>query len=304
MPRMLVECVPNFSEARRPEVVEAIQQAIAVDPLIRVLDKHSDMDHNRTVITFVGPPEGVEQAAFRGIAIAAQLIDLNQHKGEHPRIGATDVVPFVPLTGTSMQDCIEMARRLGQRVAEELHIPVYLYEQAAVRPERQNLENIRRGEYEGLKEEIASDPQREPDFGPKRLSPAGATAIGARPFLIAFNVYLTNGEVAVAKKIARAIRHSSGGLRNVKALGLLVDGRAQVSMNLTDFRQTPVARVVEMIRREAQRYGVAIHHSELVGLIPQDALDDAAIWYLQLDQFDLHQVLERRLEEVYERERP
>jgi glutamate formiminotransferase/formiminotetrahydrofolate cyclodeaminase len=295
MSQPLVECVPNFSEARRPEVVAAILASIQSVPGVLVLDRHSDLDHNRTVITFVGPPAAVEEAAFRSIAAAAELIDLEQHTGEHPRIGATDVVPFVPLAEVSMQDCVEIASRLGRRVGEELGIPVYLYEQAATRPDRQNLENLRRGQYEGLKTEIFSNPERAPDFGPARLGPAGATVIGARPFLIAYNVYLTTGEVAVAERIARAIRHSSGGLRYVKALGLLVDGRAQVSINLTDFRKTPVARVVELIRREAARYGVAIHHSELVGLIPQDAIVEAARWYLQLDQFEPEQVLERRL---------
>jgi glutamate formiminotransferase/formiminotetrahydrofolate cyclodeaminase len=295
MPNSLIECVPNFSEARRPEVVEAIFEAIKSVSGVRVLDRHSDMDHNRTVITFVGPPDAAEEAAFRGIAKAAELIDLNQHRGEHPRIGAADVVPFVPISGASMQDCVEIARKLGRRVGEELGIPVYLYEQAATRPERQNLENIRRGEYETLREEIGVKAEREPDFGPARLGPAGATVIGARPFLIAYNVYLTTDEVAIAGKIARAIRHSSGGLRYVKALGLLVDERAQVSMNLTDFRKTPLARVVETIRREAQRYGVAIHHSELVGLIPMAAMVEAAVWYTQMDQFEPGQILESKL---------
>jgi glutamate formiminotransferase/formiminotetrahydrofolate cyclodeaminase len=295
MPEPLIECVPNFSEARRPEVVDAIAAAISSVSEAFILDIHSDLDHNRTVITFVGAPQAVEQAAFLGIEKAAELIDLDQHQGEHPRIGAADVVPFVPISGASMDDCIQIAHRLGQRVGDQLGIPVYLYEAAATRPDRRNLEDIRRGEYEALKQEMAGNPDRKPDFGPQRVGPAGATVIGARPFLIAYNVYLTTDDVSIAKKIARAIRHSSGGLKYVKALGLLVDGRAQVSMNLTDFRQTPVARVVELIRREATRYGVTIHHSELVGLIPQDALEEAAVWYLQLDQFSSEQVLEKRL---------
>lgn len=294
----IVECIANFSEARRPEVVEEIVQSIASVPSVSVLDRHSDMDHNRTVITFVGPPEQIKDAAYRAIARAAELINLDQHSGEHPRIGATDVVPFVPISDVSMEVCVQMARDLGNRVGEELSIPVYLYEEAATRPERQNLENIRRGEYEALKEEIAVKPERAPDFGPLHVGPAGATVIGARHPLIAFNVYLTTEDVSIARKIASAVRHSSGGLRYVKGLGLLVDGRAQVSMNLTNFRKTPVARVVEMIRREAGRYGVGIHHSELVGLIPQEALVDAALWYLQLDQFEPDQVLERRLASV------
>ena len=295
MPNALVECIPNFSEARRPEVVQAILDAIRALPEVHILDHHSDMDHNRTVVTYVGTPAAVEEAAFQAIAIAAKLIDLDQHTGEHPRIGATDVVPFVPISDVTMTDCIEMARRLGRRVGSELDIPVYLYEAAAVRPERQNLEDIRRGQYEVLKEEIVTVPARQPDFGPSRLTGAGATVIGARAPLVAFNVYLTTDEVAIAQKIAKAVRNSSGGLHYVKAMGILVEGRAQVSMNLTDFQQTPIARVVEMVRREAARYGVNIHHSELVGLAPQQALVDAAVWYLQLDQFEPGQILETQL---------
>jgi glutamate formiminotransferase/formiminotetrahydrofolate cyclodeaminase len=291
----LVECIANFSEARRPAVVDAIAQAINSLPTIHVLDRHSDMDHNRTVITFVVSPAEIEEAAFRAIAKAAELINLDEHHGEHPRIGATDVVPFVPIAGVTMDECVEIARRLGERVGANLGIPVYLYEAAATRPERQNLENIRHGEYEALKDEIAVKPERAPDFGPLHVGPAGATVIGARQPLIAFNVYLATDDVAIAKKIARSIRFSSGGLRYVKALGLLVDGRAQVSMNLTNFHGTPLALVVETIRREAARYGASIHHSELVGLIPQEALVEAAQWYLQLDQFKPDQVLEKRL---------
>ncbi len=291
----LIECIPNFSEARRPEVINQIIAAIQSVREVKLLDRSSDLDHNRTVLTFAGSPAGVEEAAFRAIKTAAELIDLDQHTGEHPRIGATDVVPFVPLSNASMQDCVEIAKRVGQRVGEELGIPVYLYEAAATRPERVNLENIRKGQYEALKTEIESNPDRKPDFGPGKLPGAGATVIGAREPLIAFNVYLATDDVSVAKKIAKAIRHSSGGFRYVKGLGLLVEGRAQVSMNLTDFRETPLARVVEFIRREAQRYGVGIHHSELVGLIPQEALVDAAVWYTQLDGFDKEQILESRL---------
>ncbi len=291
----LIECIPNFSEARRPEVIDQIVAAITSVEGARLLDRSSDLDHNRTVLTFAGPPFAVEEAAFRAIQTAAELIDLDQHTGEHPRIGATDVVPFVPLSNASMQDCVEIARRVGQRVGDELSIPVYLYEAAATRPERANLENIRRGQYEALKTEIETDPNRQPDFGPGKLPKAGATVIGARNPLIAFNVYLTTGDVEIAKKIAKAVRQSSGGFRYVKGLGLLVEGRAQVSMNLTNFRETPVARVVEFIRREAERYGVGIHHSELVGLIPQEALVDAAVWYTQLDAFHKEQILESRL---------
>jgi glutamate formiminotransferase/formiminotetrahydrofolate cyclodeaminase len=291
----LVECIPNFSEARRPEVVDQIAAAISAVEGAMLLDRSSDLDHNRTVLTFAGPPEAVEEAAFQAIKKAADLIDLNQHTGEHPRIGATDVVPFVPLSGISMEECTAIARRLGKRVGEELQIPVYFYEYAATRPERANLENVRRGQYEGLKIEIESSAERMPDFGPARLGPAGATVIGARNPLIAFNVYLTTAEVAVAKNIAKAIRQSSGGMRFVKALGLLVDGRAQVSINLTNYRESPIGRVVELIRREAERHGVGVHHSELVGLIPQEALVDAAAWYMQLDGFSSDRVLESKL---------
>jgi len=291
----LIECIPNFSEARRPEVIDQIVASIQSVSDVKLLDRSSDLDHNRTVLTFAGSPAGVEEAAFRAIKTASELIDLDHHTGEHPRIGATDVVPFVPLSNASMDDCIAIAKRLGGRVGTELSIPVYLYEAAATKPERTNLENIRKGQYEVLKTEIESNENRKPDFGPSKLPKAGATVIGARNPLIAFNVYLTTDDVDIAKKIAKAVRQSSGGLRYVKGLGLLVDGRAQVSMNLTNFRETPIGRVVEFIRREAQRYGVAIHHSELVGLIPQEALIDAAVWYTQLDGFDKEQILETRL---------
>ena len=294
MPSPLVECIPNFSEARRPEVIEAIVATIAAAG-VTVLDRHSDSDHNRTVITYVGTPATTKEAAFQGIRKAAELINLGLHTGSHPRIGATDVVPFVPLSGVSMEECIAMARRLGERVGRELNLPVYLYEEAATQPERVNLENIRRGQYEGLKAEIETHPERKPDFGPARLGPAGATVIGARHPLIAYNVYLASDDVSIAKAIARKIRASSGGLPFVKALGMLVDGKAQVSMNLTNFRETPVALVVDEIRREAERHGVKIHHSELIGLIPQEALVAAAAASLQLDGFQPDQILESRL---------
>ena len=301
MTTKLIECIPNFSEARRPEVINQIVAAIQSVSDVKLLDRSSDLDHNRTVLTFAGSPAGVEEAAFRAIKTASELIDLNQHTGEHPRIGATDVCPFVPLGGATMENCVAIAKRLGERVGNELNIPVYLYEAAATRPERTNLENIRRGQYEGLKLVLSEGEgseeynQRKPDFGPAKLGTAGATVIGARNPLIAFNTYLTTDDVSIARKIAKAIRHSSGGLRYVKGLGMLVEGRAQVSMNLTNFRETPVARVVEFIRREAQRYGVGIHHCELVGLIPQEALMDAAVWYTQLDAFSPEQILESRL---------
>jgi glutamate formiminotransferase len=293
--RKVVECVPNFSEGRRKEVIDQIAEAMAIVPDVHVLDVQSDADHNRTVVTFVGEPEAVEEAAFRGIGKAAQLIDMNLHRGEHPRMGAADVVPFVPIKGVTIEDCVAIARRVGERVGRELDIPVYLYEEAATRPERRNLAEVRRGEYEGIKAEIETNPERTPDFGPQHLDKAGATAIGARPPLIAFNVYLGTDDVDVAKAIAQAVRHSSGGLRYVKALGLLVKGKAQVSMNLTDYRQTPVHRVVEIIRREAERYGVAVVESELIGLIPNEALVEAAAFYLQLGGLSSDQILENRL---------
>jgi len=304
MPNPLVECIPNFSEARRPEVVQQIMTAISAVPDVHILDHHSDMDHNRTVITYAGTPSAVEEAAYQAISKAAKLINLEEHRGEHPRIGATDVVPFVPLQDISIMDCVDMARRLGQKVGDNLGIPVYLYEEAATTPARQNLENIRRGEYEGLKAEIETNPARKPDYGPNKVGPAGATVIGARAPLVAYNVYLTTDDLSIAQKIAKAMRNSSGGFRYVKALGLIVDGRAQVSMNLTNFHQTPVYRVVETIRREAQRYGVAIHHSELVGLIPQAALIDSAEWYLQLDGFKGEQILESRIFESQKNKPP
>ena len=293
----LVECVPNFSEGRRPEVLETIAAALRAHPSVQLLDVESDADHNRSVFTLVAPPQAMVPAMFDAIRTAATLINLDHHTGEHPRIGATDVVPFVPLRGTEMEQCVALAGELGRRVGEELGIPVYLYERAATRPDRVNLADIRRGEYEGLKVGIETDPDRKPDFGPSRVGPAGATVIGARPPLIAYNVYLTTGDVEVARRIARSIRHSNGGLCCVKALGLLCRDKAQVSMNLTDFRRTPIHQVVELIRREAARYGVAIESSELIGMIPQEALLDAAVWYLQLDNFNPGMVLENRLTE-------
>lgn len=295
MPSPLVECVPNFSEGRRQPIIQSILDIFASQTGIQVLDHHSDEDHNRSVVTLIGQPAAMESALFLAIQKAAELIDMDQHQGEHPRIGATDVVPFIPIRDITMQDCIEMARRLGRRVGEELQIPVYLYEAAATRPDRHNLEDIRRGQYEGLKAEIETNPDRVPDFGPHHLGKAGATVIGAREILIAFNIYLNSQDVEIAKRIAKAIRFSGGGLRYLKAMGVLVDGLAQVSMNLTDFHHTPLAQVVEMVRREALRYGVNIHHSELVGLVPQQALVDAAVWYTQMDEFGYDQILENKL---------
>jgi len=295
MPTKIVECIPNFSEARRPEVVDTIIAAVASVSGVRVLDRHSDKDHNRTVLTFVGTPEAVEEAAYLGIAKAAELIDLNHHQGEHPRMGATDVVPFVPIAGVTMQECVEMARRLGKRVADTLDIPVFFYEDAAIRQDRVNLEDIRRGEFEGIKETIATDPYREPDLGPRRMGPAGATVIGARQPLIAYNIFLNTPDVSIAQKIARRVRNSSGGFHYVKGMGVLVEGLAQVSMNLTNFHRSPMAQVTEFVRREAERYGVGIHHSEIVGLVPSQAMVNAARYYMQMDGFENDQLLENRL---------
>jgi glutamate formiminotransferase / formiminotetrahydrofolate cyclodeaminase len=278
------------------EVMDAIVTAIESVAGILLLDRSSDSDHNRSVITFAGSPEAVVEAAFHAIAVAAKHINLDLHQGAHPRIGATDVVPFVPLEGVTLDDCVELGRRLGERVGRELNIPVYLYEAAATRAERRQLENIRRGQYEGLKTAIGNDPQRVPDFGPALIGSAGATVIGARLPLIAFNVYLTTADVSIARKIARTIRQSSGGLPYVKALGLFVHGLAQVSMNITDYTKTPLLVVVDAIRREAARYGVAIHHSELIGLIPQAALVDAEYWAPQINFHVTDQILETRLE--------
>jgi glutamate formiminotransferase/formiminotetrahydrofolate cyclodeaminase len=297
--KQIVECVPNFSEGRRLEVIDQIVAAIEQVQGVKVLDRSSDPDHNRTVITFVGLPTTIGEAAFAAIAKAAELIDMDQQEGEHPRMGAADVVPFVPIAGVTMEDCVVIARQLGARVGEELGIPVYLYEAAATRPDRANLGKIRpkSHQYEQKKMDVGQEEKWAPDYGPARVGKAGTTAIGARPPLIAYNVYLTTGDVAIAEKIAKAVRHSNGGLRFVKARGFLVEDKAQVSMNLTDYAKTPIYRVVELIRREAARHGVGIESSELVGMIPQQALVDAAVWYLQLDNFEPELVLENRLDE-------
>jgi glutamate formiminotransferase/formiminotetrahydrofolate cyclodeaminase len=280
-------------------VIGQIAAAIEGVGGVKILDRSSDPDHNRTVITFVGAPEPVGDAAFAAIAQAAELIDMDQQRGEHPRMGAADVVPFVPIAGVSMDDCVALARRVGARVGKELGIPVYLYEAAATRPERVNLGEIRpkSHQYEQKKADVGRDEKWTPDFGPTKVGKAGLTAIGARAPLIAYNVYLTSENVAIAEKIAKAVRHSSGGLRYVKARGFVVEGKAQVSMNLTDFTKTPIHRVVEMIRREAARYGVGIESCELIGMIPQQALIDTAVWYLQLGNFEPRLVIENRLAE-------
>jgi glutamate formiminotransferase/formiminotetrahydrofolate cyclodeaminase len=295
----LVEVVPNFSEGRDKAVVESIGSAIAAVEGVAILDVSSDASHHRSVITFVAPLDTAVEAALAGMREAAARIDLTKHKGEHPRIGATDVVPFVPLEGSTMEDCILLARTLGERVARELGIPVYLYERAATRPDRVNLADVRRGEFEGLRDEISTNPARKPDFGDALHPTAGATAVGARPFLVAFNVYLgpaTN--LHVAREVARAVRYSTGGLRHVKALGLEVEGQAQVSMNLVDLEGTPLHRAYEMVRLEAAAFGVTPTWSEIVGLVPERALYESAARHLQLRGFTPAVVLDRRVREA------
>ncbi|MCD6127040.1 MAG: glutamate formimidoyltransferase [Methanomicrobia archaeon] len=290
----IVECVPNFSEGRNIENINRIIDAIKSVEGVKVLDTESDKDHNRSVITFIGDPESVEEAAFRGCKKASELIDLNKHKGEHPRMGATDVIPFIPVSDVSMKECVSIAEKLGERIWNELKIPVYLYEEAARTPERKNLADIRKGEFEWLKENIEKRP---PDFGDRIHPTAGATAVGAREFLIAFNVNLNTNDLSIAKKIAKAVRFKSGGFRYVKALGFEIKERGivQVSMNLTNYKKTPIYRVFEAIKSEADRYGVSIIGSELIGLAPMDALLDVADFYLRLENFKKTQVLERRI---------
>ena len=293
----LIECVPNFSEGRRPEVVKAIRDAIAGVKGVSILDSSSDESHNRSVITFVAPMESAVDAAFAGIREAAARIDLREHQGEHPRIGATDVVPFVPLEDSTMDDCVELARKLGLRVGKELAIPVFLYERAASRPTRTNLADVRRGQFEGLRDELGTNPEREPDFGPNRIhESAGAIAIGARPFLVAYNVYLgPASNLALAKAIAKQVRESSGGFKAVKGLGMEVDGQAQVSMNLVDTDQTQLHSVFDFISDKARAEGVEVTWSEIIGLVPEKVLFDASKNHLKLAQFTPDQVLERQV---------
>src|SRR5246500_428332 len=294
----LVECVPNFSEGRDQSKVDAIVDAMKV-PGVYLLDREMDADHNRCVITLVGERDAIQEAAIRGVGIAAELIDLNVHSGAHPRMGAPDVVPFIPIDGVTVEDCVAIANHVGEEIWKRYQIPVYLYESAARVPERQGLENIRRGQFEGIRAEIATNPARRPDIGEPRVHPtAGATVVGARKFLIAYNVFLNTPDVDIAKKIAKAVRFSSGGLRFVKGAGFLVRGQAQVSMNLTDFEQTPIHRVFETVKREAARYGVVPVSSEIVGLIPKKALEEAAEGFLQVENFDSSLILENRLAAV------
>jgi glutamate formiminotransferase/glutamate formiminotransferase/formiminotetrahydrofolate cyclodeaminase len=295
---MLVECVPNFSEGRKTEVVEQLGRAIASVPTACVLDTHIDPDHNRSVITFVAAPEMVVEAAVRAVGLAAELIDMRQHTGVHPRLGATDVLPFIPIRGVTMEECARLAQQAGERIARELSIPVFFYERAALRPDRVNLEDVRRGALELLREQIAVDPNRAPDVGPLVVhETAGAVAVGARPFLIAFNINLRTRDVLVARTIARAVRARHGGLPFVKALGfeLSTRGLVQVSMNIVNYEVTGVTQAYEAVRREAERAGVEILSTEIVGLIPEKALDRGAEYFQKLENFSEDKILEHRL---------
>ena len=298
MPK-LVECVPNFSEGRRPEVIEAIADEVRKVAGVKLLDVKPDASHNRVVVTFVGEPQAVKQAAFNCCKKAAELIDMEKHHGEHPRIGATDVIPFIPVKNVSMEECAQLADELAQEIAAKLNIPVYLYEEAAKIPGRKALPDIRKGQYEGLKTEI-SKPERRPDYGPAQLHPtAGATVVGARQFLIAYNINLDTSDVNIAKKIANSIREAKGGYKYVRAMGVTVQigdrDIAQVTINMVNYQGTPLFRVFETVKSEAARYGVNVLGSEIIGLTPMQALLDAAEFYLRLDGFDRKQVLEDNL---------
>ncbi len=293
----VIESVINFSEGRDEQVIEQVVGAVRETPGVKVLDYSYDADHNRCVVTFIGEPDAVGEGAYLLAAKAARLIDMEKHRGGHPRMGAADVVPFVPISNVTMEDCVELAQKVGRRIGDELDIPVYLYGEAASRPERANLAEVRKGEYEGLKESIGT-PGREPDYGPAKMHPkAGAVAVGARKPLVAYNVNLHCSDLQVAKNIANAVREKKGGLKNVKAIGLELEDRSQVqvSMNLVDCEATPIHRVVEMIKAEAARYGVSVAESELVGLCPQQYLIEAACHYLQLNNFSDKQIIENRV---------
>jgi glutamate formiminotransferase len=297
----IIECVPNISDGRRPELVARVASAVTAVQGVRLLDRSSDASHNRSVFTLAGDAAPLKQAVLALYEVAVPGIDLRSHKGEHPRLGAVDVVPFVPIQGITMEGCVALAKEVGAAVADRFGVPVFLYEEAASNPTRKNLEDIRRGEFEGLAAKMSS-PGWAPDFGPAQPHPtAGASVIGARMPLIAYNINLATDRLDVAKKIAAAIRHSSGGYRFVKAMGVRLDDRggiAQVSMNLTNYEKTPIFRVFETVKREAARYGVAILESEIVGLIPSQALVGAAEFYLQLERFSGDQVLENKLRDT------
>src|SRR2546425_4585199 len=297
--RRLIECVPNFSEGRDKSKVDALIQTMSKVPGVWVLDHEMDADHNRSVVTLAGEPDAVAEAALLGTGKAMELIDLTKHNGAHPRVGATDVLPFIPIDGVTIEDCVALTRRVGNEIWKRYRIPVFFYEAAATRPDRVNLENVRRGQFEGLREELKKNHERQPDVGEPKLHPtAGVTVVGARKFLVAYNVNLNTSDVSIANKIAKAIRYSSGGLRYVKSMGVDLKGRnlAQVSINLTDFEQTPMHRVYEMVKREAARYGGMPWGSEIVGLVPQEAIEMAADFFLQLENFSPAQVFENKLE--------
>lgn len=301
MPRQLIECVPNFSEGGSTAKVDAIAAAAAGVPGVALLDREMDADHNRSVLTFAGPPEAVGAAAFRAVEKAVELIDLTRHRGVHPRIGAADVVPFIPLEGIGTAECITLAEDVAQRIGAQLQVPVYLYGAAARRPERANLAAVRRGQFEALLREIGPVAARNPDYGPARCHPtAGATAVGVRKFLIAFNVNLATADVEVARRIAKAIRFSSGGLPEVKALGLPLASRglAQVSINLTDFERTSLTQVYEAVRAEAAACGVDIAGSEIIGLVPRKALAAVDVHRLRIENFTPRLILENRIAET------
>jgi len=293
----IVECIPNFSEGRNPAVIEAIVNEIRKIDGCELLDVEADASHNRVVVTFTGTPDAAVEAAFQACKKAAELIDLNQHQGEHPRMGATDVVPFVPVSEMTMKECVKLANQLGKRIADELNIPIYLYENAATKPERKNLADVRRGQFEGIRQEMHL-PERKPDFGPQVIHPtAGCTAVGARKPLVAFNVNLGTNDLEIANAIARKIRGSSGGFMHVKALGVALEERqiVQVSMNLVDYKKTSVHHAFEFVKREADRYGVRVIGSEIIGLLPMEALLEAAVWYLQVENYKEEQILEKRV---------
>jgi glutamate formiminotransferase len=294
----LVECVPNFSEGRKTETVERLAQAISSVRTACVLDKHVDPDHNRSVITFVASPERVVAAAFAAVKLAAQLIDMRQHQGVHPRLGATDVLPFIPISGVTMEDCVALAHSAGERIARELSIPVFFYERAALKPDRVNLEDVRRGALELLREQIAVEPARTPDLGPLMVhESAGAIAVGARPFLIAFNVNLKTRDLTVARAIARVVRARHGGLPFVKALGFELSTRAlvQVSMNLVNYETTGIDQAYKAVKDEAARVGVEVFSTEIVGLVPKNALDTDAEYFKKLENLTADKILENRL---------
>lgn len=299
----LVECVPNFSEGRRPEIINEILNEITSVDGITLLDMEMDASHNRAVVTFVGPPIEVKEAAFLAYKKASELIDMQIHNGEHPRMGATDVCPFIPISEITVAECKQLVKELAERIGNELEIPVFLYEESATKPARQNLAKVRKGEYEGMCEAIGTDPKRTPDYGPNKMNlKSGATAIGVRLPLVAFNAYLDSDDIKIANKIAKAIRSRSGGFMFCKALGFEIEDRGcvQVSMNLVNYKKTPIHRVFETIKLEAARYGVNVTSSEIIGLVPNEALIKATEYYLRLENFSKDQILEEKLRQAAE----